>query len=444
MMVRILIVEDQPGMSGDLKTFLESETQARIASTHERQHVLTRVEQFKPVLIMLISQLARERGMAILQSLRESGLSSQVPIFIITSVTDRAVLKEAIQWKINEIFLKPLNKSLLLERIKKWAPDSGEVPATPISPAPAKAAPPALTVKSEPIPEGDFNARMAMARQVVSKMLASEKLQMPVLPEIAMQVQKRLQDPLISLEDIAEMIKPDVAIASKILSVANSSYYGAKEKIRDLNAAVIRIGLREIQNIIQMVCGHQLFQVPQPNVKQFMQKLWEHSLSCAYANHLVAQKKGLPEADQYFLLGLLHDIGKVFLIHLVSKAVEQDAAKGRLFTDEVIADLIHRMHNPLGEMIMKKWNYPSVFTEVALRHNDEVERICINPALAATCYANLITRKLGYSVKSFEAQEEILEKVSAYLGLTPEETQEIEAEIVEILQKVKGSFFTLS
>jgi HD-like signal output (HDOD) protein len=267
---------------------------------------------------------------------------------------------------------------------------------------------------------------------------------MPVLPEIALEVQKRVQNPEAGVDEIVELIKSDVAISSKILRVANSSHYGGNDNIQDLNLAVGRIGLREIQSIVQILCGQQLFNVSHPKIKQLMQKLWEHSLSCAYAAQLLAQTIAMKDSELYFLLGLTHDLGKVFLVQLIAKALEQDPAREQVFSDHIISALLKLMHNQVGALIITKWNYPAIFIEIAHHHNDSVEQACASLPLAATYYSNLLTRKLGYSLDSFDSQQDNLEKAASYLKLTPDQSQEFETVLGDTIHKIKGSFFGLA
>ena len=177
-----------------------------------------------------------------------------------------------------------------------------------------------------------------MGKKLLFQSLSKEELQIPVLPKIALEVQKHLKDPKTGLKEIAEVIKKDVAIASKILKIANSGYYCAVKKISDIHHAVTRIGIKEIKYVVQMISGKQLFTIARKEMNDSMQKLWEHSLTCAYLNQLVAEKKQISEdqSEFLFLMGLTHDIGKVFLFYLISKIMDSNDEVATIFTKDVL------------------------------------------------------------------------------------------------------------
>jgi putative nucleotidyltransferase with HDIG domain len=105
-----------------------------------------------------------------------------------------------------------------------------------------------------------------------------------------------------------------------------------------------------------------------------MQALWQHSYACAIGCHSLAINAGYRElADQAYLAGLLHDIGKLYLLKAMEQ-IDQDCTSVFSFDRETILDVFSDMHVEQGVRIMYHWDIPSQYTTiVANHHTDRVD-----------------------------------------------------------------------
>jgi putative nucleotidyltransferase with HDIG domain len=109
-------------------------------------------------------------------------------------------------------------------------------------------------------------------------------------------------------------------------------------------------------------------------VNVMMQSLWQHSYACALGCYSLAVNTGHKElADQAYLAGLLHDIGKLYLL----KAMEQISLNNEIVLEldrETLLDVFSDMHIEQGVRIMYHWDIPPLYSSiVANHHSDDVD-----------------------------------------------------------------------
>jgi HD-like signal output (HDOD) protein len=151
-----------------------------------------------------------------------------------------------------------------------------------------------------------------MDEQQILKQLNKIK-DIPTLPTIVFELNQQLENPETSIATVSETIERDQAMALKILKLVNSAYYGFKNRISDVRAAVVLLGFNAVRNaIISISIIHAL---PKNILFQDfkMGAFWKHSLAVAVTSKNIAQKSGLESPDNCFVGGLLHDVGKVIL-----------------------------------------------------------------------------------------------------------------------------------
>ncbi|WP_457570409.1 HDOD domain-containing protein [Desulfovulcanus sp.] len=137
------------------------------------------------------------------------------------------------------------------------------------------------------------------------KLLAVKDL--PTLPSVLDEVNKLMQDPDSSTEQIAKVISKDQVLSAKVLKMVNSPIYGFPRRITTIQHALVLLGFNVIKGLI---ISTSVFDVMAKN----MMGLWEHSLGCALACSSVAKCAGLKDPEEYSVAGLLHDLGKVVAV----------------------------------------------------------------------------------------------------------------------------------
>ncbi len=227
----------------------------------------------------------------------------------------------------------------------------------------------------------------------------------PTLPSIATAIMEKTLDSKVSAKQIAEMVERDQALSIKVLKVANSPFYRRIKEISTIRGAVMLLGFNVLKSIVLSISVINLFNDKNKRALDFY-KFWQHSIACAVCAKNIAIKIFPSYAEDAFVAGLLHDIGKVVADQLFCKKGEYGEVlevMNRANSDiiEVETDIIGVDHATLGRFLMEKWNLPSVLCKtVGLHHtladisNDEETR-----RLSALVHvADIVTNHLGLGI----------------------------------------------
>src|SRR5712692_2130168 len=136
---------------------------------------------------------------------------------------------------------------------------------------------------------------------------------LPMLPEAAHKALALVNDQDFSLAELSAIIERDVALATGILKLANSPLYRVGHAIGSLTQAVVRLGLRECQNLIIAVSMRSLFSKIGAAQKARCQALWRHAFITASLSRHLNQALGLGFRGEEFSCGLAHDIGRTLI-----------------------------------------------------------------------------------------------------------------------------------
>ncbi len=188
---------------------------------------------------------------------------------------------------------------------------------------------------------------------------------LPTVPGVLKRLSVIIEKPRITLVEISAFISNDPALTTKVLKMVNSAIYGFPGRIASVSHATMLLGLNVIKGLLLGVSVFELMQ-------KTMNGLYEHSLACAIASRVIAQKKGLKEPEEISVAGLLHDIGKVILLLEFPKeyetAMNEAQAKGiSIYEAERIQ--FNATHANVGSWLAEKWRFPKNLIEVIEFHH---------------------------------------------------------------------------
>lgn len=227
----------------------------------------------------------------------------------------------------------------------------------------------------------------------IDEMIASGRVHLPVYPAVAEQVATLLARGTPAPEELSQVISHDPVLACNLFRAANSAFYQGLPKVLTIDEAIIRIGVERTAQEIARACRDGQ-QCPQEQfIPRYFSALWRHALGCALGARWLAHRCGFQSlADQAHLQGLLHDIGKLFLL----AALEQIAGNGEAaaFNYQLVEEVVQRMHVEVGLQLVAQWHLPDEFTGVVGRHH-ETELDGQELVLALVKLANNGCRKVG-------------------------------------------------
>ncbi len=180
-------------------------------------------------------------------------------------------------------------------------------------------------------------------------------INIPPLPTEMQLLMQRINDPAMMVDDIIECIA-DPLLVSKVLKVCNSSFYGRRNNIGTLREAVVYMGLKSLLSIVTV---HALSGFSPRNAAQ-VQALLRHSMATAMIAKQLARDLG-QNHEQAFVCGLLHDLGWIIMLELLSEYNLPIEKRERL---------IQEHHTVVGGLVAKKWNLGDDIQEVIRWHHD--------------------------------------------------------------------------
>ncbi len=208
-------------------------------------------------------------------------------------------------------------------------------------------------------------------KELIEEQFESDSTQLPVFNKVALELQQLKGSDTVGMDDVAKLIMKDQSLASRILRVANSSFYGGLNKVDTVSKAVIRLGMERVINLSMVASQLLAHSAKNPMITGLMSKLWCRSYACAVGGRWLAEQSGNgARAEEAFLAGLLHDIGELFLLKVLEKvAREQDSALS--LSEPLVMEVLEALHADMGARLMVKWELSELYMRVAEMHHME-------------------------------------------------------------------------
>lgn len=226
---------------------------------------------------------------------------------------------------------------------------------------------------------------------------------LPVMPKATVRLLELLESPDCTARELAEVIETEPALAVRLLKLANSPFYGQRGRIASVARAVVVLGAKTIRSLAMAVWTHTLkAQMRSADEMRLMMPLLQHGLATGVAAQLLAERTNRALADDAFMAGLLHDIGRVALVAELGTRYREDilepALRDLLSLHEQEALVLGFDHRALGAQLMAAWGLPGFLAEVAERHHDEDLVPDTRNIVAAVALADTCSTRLGFNL----------------------------------------------
>ncbi|MFZ5805961.1 MAG: HDOD domain-containing protein [Verrucomicrobiota bacterium] len=206
----------------------------------------------------------------------------------------------------------------------------------------------------------------------------------PSLPGVIHEVKKALSDFDNPLTTIEQVLNKDPAFAARVLKLANSAYHSFSFKISTISQALMMVGLSELRSLLMATSMIRVFKgIKNPGVN--MTSFWRHSVACGICARQLAVKQRELNAEEYFMMGLMHDLGRLILFCSMPEKMEQacDMAKEkRISITDAELKVFSFNHADLSAQVLKEWKLPeSLFEVVRMHHRPNPSSAHHRPAL---------------------------------------------------------------
>ncbi|MCD4827951.1 MAG: HDOD domain-containing protein [Candidatus Cloacimonetes bacterium] len=224
---------------------------------------------------------------------------------------------------------------------------------------------------------------------------------LPTLPIVASKLLHMMDKPDVSMVEISKLIAVDPALTSRVLKIANSPYYGVRNRIDTIKLALVVLGLSEIRNVMLSVSLFRTFSRSDGDSRFDQEAFWRHSIAVAHFAKKIARDFRIRTHGEEFTAGLLHDIGKIIIAQYFGDTLGQiksltEIAGMPVFEAEEKA--LGLSHMDIGAWLADKWKIPQHLTKT-IRFHHFPHLVIDNPLLTnLVCVANLVANYNGLNL----------------------------------------------
>jgi len=284
-----------------------------------------------------------------------------------------------------------------------------------------------------------------MEKDDVLRKIYSKIDEIPTLPAVVPKLLSLIESDRTNASDIADVISNDPALASKILKVANSAYYGFSQQISSLKLAMPLLGNNMVRSLALSIGVIRNLPSGRKSANFSDKGLWVHSLAVATLMQELGKRSAKGDNKEHlFIVGLLHDIGKVvlnqFFGELFEKVLEEVNNQEIEGLHIVERRLIGFDHGEVGAMLLKRWNFPDVVNNsIAAHHKVGVPEGTNTHDLAVLRIANALPQELGLGQEGNPVPPVISEQDLKVVQMGENELEDMKA----YLLGVKDDIYTL-
>lgn len=201
-------------------------------------------------------------------------------------------------------------------------------------------------------------------------------LRLPPFSQVALRVLQLANRESLQLHELSQLISADPALASEILTIANSAAYSPRTPIANVLQAIAMMGANHLQGLCLTVAvrGYIGRSIGHPA----MQALWRHNLACATIAEQLAGVSYM-DHDVAFTCGILHDIGRMALAVVRQKEYTELLRTHVGDAHSMLAcerEMFGKDHCEVGRQLVTEWELPEDFEPIVARHHEPIAGDC--------------------------------------------------------------------
>ena len=200
--------------------------------------------------------------------------------------------------------------------------------------------------------------------QSLSEELSKGTVKLPSLPDVALKIKNILEDPDVSARQVAQVVGTEATFSARLLKVANSAALNSSgTTIKDIPTAITRMGFKMAHSIAVAIAMDQVLNAhSMGKLDKYFKELWRHSLNVAAFSYVIAKNKTKIKPDEALIAGLLHDVGKIYLLARMEDYPE-------LTEDpQTFEAVLAEWHTGVGAAILEAWRFSDDLVLVADEH----------------------------------------------------------------------------
>ncbi|MCW5806676.1 MAG: HDOD domain-containing protein [Deltaproteobacteria bacterium] len=220
------------------------------------------------------------------------------------------------------------------------------------------------------------------------------EITLPPFPPVLQELRALLSHADTPMSEITALVERDPRLAAQVLRVVNSAHYARGSRITGIGMAVGRIGLRQLQSLVNTIVVGAAHQAKDPVLRKLQARIWRYSVTRAVSMRALAELVGGQlDPETAYAAGLLGDVGALFLLWLLG---ERAATSSRSPSDaETYLATLRAQHHETGAALLERWQMDAAVVEIARNHHLETPPAPPSPywslAILAVAMADKLT-----------------------------------------------------
>jgi HD-like signal output (HDOD) protein len=278
---------------------------------------------------------------------------------------------------------------------------------------------------------------------ILKKIILNRLTELPPMPQVMFKAREIMNDPTSSFKALADILEKDQAMATRVLRLSNSAYYGLAGKVTSLQHAAVLLGYKTVGEVVAMATSSKLLGDSLEGYKLNSGDLWKHSLAVAIASKLIAAKGHKDLENDAFSAGLIHDAGKIVLNKYIlerSSAFEEYMSDQRKSFLDAEKEILGFDHSEIAAGMCEVWKIPkSLVSAICFHHypaasNGSMLATIVHVADSLALMSGIGTGVDGMLYKMDQRAQESLKLNEGELSAILDETVESVEKITEQFQ----------
>jgi HD-like signal output (HDOD) protein len=196
--------------------------------------------------------------------------------------------------------------------------------------------------------------------------LSEGQVALPSVPEVVTRLQRALSDDGVNNETVVRLIGSEPSLAARLMTVANSAALNASSRqIADLRTAVARVGFNIVRSVALSFAVEQLRRSGDfRHLEGQLDTLWRKGVQIAALSHVIARRFSSLNADTALLAGLMHNVGRIYILTRASKFPALTADP--LTYESIVRD----WHTNVAKALLENWKVAEEIVDAVAGHED--------------------------------------------------------------------------
>ncbi|MEZ5063425.1 MAG: HDOD domain-containing protein [bacterium] len=234
---------------------------------------------------------------------------------------------------------------------------------------------------------------------------------LPALSTAVAELASLRDDPLATALAYERVIRPDPALSTNFLRLANSAHFGTRHEIKTVRAALALLGTKRLYEVVVGAALHGVLPERLPGYEVDLPGFWRHCAAVAALSERLSTELRVGAPDFVFTAGLLHDIGKLVIGSFLAAESAEVLARVR-GSEKTFIDAEHEVlgwdHSEIGAEVARAWRLPEAVVDTARWHHSPSECPTANRTLVDMVHvADGLAHSLGMGADTGELARRI-------------------------------------